>query len=233
MGFRDTLKSLFGTAWHVNHTNILDGMTLATDGTVEASKPVILDANKAQDVVRTASLRLGTSGSEVAVTATAAELNTMAGILATVDEINRVADVSTRVVSLTTASPSLTVAAHENKLLVLNKADGIAVTLPAATGSGSVFHFVVGTTFSGGSFVATTTGDDTLKGLALGLDGDGVPANAWAAGASDEIFTMDGSTQGGVVGDEVIFRDIKADVWQVQARLQQSGTEASPFSSAA
>lgn len=47
------------------------------------------------------------------------------------------------------------------------------------------------------------------------------------------LFTMDGSTQGGVVGDEVIFRDIKADVWQVIAHLQQSGTEATPFSSAA
>lgn len=154
-------------------------------------------------------------------------------LTATAAEVNRVADVSTRVVSLTTASPTLAVADHEGKTLVLNKADGVAVTLPAATGSGAIFRFVVGTAFSGGSFVATCTGNDTLKGLALGLDGDGVPANAWAAGASDEIFTMDGSTQGGAVGDEVTFEDIKADVWKVRAFLQQSGTEASPFSSAA
>jgi hypothetical protein len=136
-------------------------------------------------------------------------------------------------VSLTTATPTLSAAAHSGRIITLNRATGVAVTLPAATGSGATYHFIVGTTFSGGSFVATCTGDDTLKGLALGLDGDGVPANAWAAGASDEIFTMDGSTQGGVVGDEVIFRDIKADIYAVQARLQQSGTEASPFSSAA
>lgn len=141
---------------------------------------------------------------------------------------------SNPIVSLAVAAVgTLKPAVHDARTLVLNRATGVAVTLPAAIGSGARYRFVVGTTFSGGSFVATTSGTDTLKGLALGLDGDGVPANAWAAGASDEVFTMDGSTQGGVVGDEVVFEDIKAGIWLVQARLQQSGTEASPFSSAA
>jgi hypothetical protein len=151
----------------------------------------------------------------------------------TIAELVRAADVSARIVSLTTASPALTVADHEGKTLVLNKADGIAVTLPAATGSGAIFRFVVGTTFSGGSFVATCTGNDTLKGVALGDDGDGEPANGWSAGASDEVFTMNGGTQGGFVGDEVVFQDIAADVWQVKAFLTQTGSEATPFSSAA
>jgi hypothetical protein len=152
---------------------------------------------------------------------------------ATAAEIDRVADVSARIVSLTTATPTLTVADHEGKTLVLNKADGIAVTLPAASGSGNRFRFVVGTAFSGGSFVATTTGSDLLKGVALGDDGDGEPANGWSAGASDEVFTMDGSTKGGLVGDEVTFEDIAAGVWQVKAWLTQTGSEATPFSSAA
>lgn len=138
-----------------------------------------------------------------------------------------------RMVSATAASLTVSENSHEGKTVLLSRATGIAVTLPAATGSGAIYRFVVGTAASGGSYVFTTTGNDTLKGVVFGLDGDGVPANAWAAGASDEVFTMDGSTQGGVVGDEVIFQDIKADVWQVKANLQQSGTEASPFSSAA
>lgn len=216
MALLDTFKRLLGSAWHVNSDPALAALLPAADGTVEAGKVVVVDSNKAVDTLDITTLKVG--GTTLAATAA---------------EIDRVADVSARIVSLTTAAPTLSVASHEGKTLVLNKADGIAVTLPAATGTGSVFRFVVGTTFSGGSFVATVTGDDTLKGLALGLDGDGVPANAWAAGASDEIFTMDGSTQGGVVGDEVVFQDIKADVWMVQARLQQSGTEATPFSSAA
>lgn len=56
----------------------------AVAGTATASKAVILDANKAVDVVRTASLRLGTSGSEVAVSASAAELNKVTGVPASV-----------------------------------------------------------------------------------------------------------------------------------------------------
>lgn len=208
MALIDSLKLLLGSAWHVNSDNVLAGLLPAVDGTVEASKVVTADANGA------------ITGLAIASGATAAE-------------INRVADVSSRVVSLTTASPTLTVADHEGKTLVLNKADGIAVTLPAATGSGSIFKFVVGTTFSGGSFVATCTGDDTLKGVAFGDDSEGEPANGWSTGASDEVFTMNGGTQGGFVGDMVVFEDIKADVWHVRAFLLQTGAEATPFSSAA
>lgn len=52
--------------------NTLAGVTA---GTAAASSAVVLDANLALDVVRTATLRLGASGAEVAVSATAAELN--------------------------------------------------------------------------------------------------------------------------------------------------------------
>jgi hypothetical protein len=47
MTLRTSLDALFGSAWHVNHKGILDGMFPATDGTVEASKAVTTDANKA------------------------------------------------------------------------------------------------------------------------------------------------------------------------------------------
>lgn len=50
----------------------LDGVT---PGTVAASKVVIVDANSAMDVVNTAALSLGASGSETLVSSTAAELN--------------------------------------------------------------------------------------------------------------------------------------------------------------
>lgn len=57
-------------------------VTGVTAGTATASKAVILDANKAVDVVRTASLRIGASGSETAVTASGAELNLIDGTVA-------------------------------------------------------------------------------------------------------------------------------------------------------
>lgn len=54
----------------------IDGIT---DGTATASRAVVLDANKHVDEINTASLKLGASGATVAVTATAAQLNALAG----------------------------------------------------------------------------------------------------------------------------------------------------------
>lgn len=51
----------------------------ATPGTLEASKLIQVDADKHIDVIETASLKLGASGATTAVTATAAELNQLAG----------------------------------------------------------------------------------------------------------------------------------------------------------
>lgn len=66
-------------AFYVNGVAVNPSATTAVvAGTATASKAVVLDANKAVDVVRTASLRLGASGSEVAVTSTAAQINAAA-----------------------------------------------------------------------------------------------------------------------------------------------------------
>jgi len=45
MSFRTTLDALFGSAWHVNHKNILDALFPSTDGTAEASKAVTTDSS--------------------------------------------------------------------------------------------------------------------------------------------------------------------------------------------
>lgn len=79
---RDTVKAILGTAWHVAHDSFFTTFLPATDGTVEANKPPVLDANKAVDVVRTASLRLGASGSETTITASGTEFNALAGATA-------------------------------------------------------------------------------------------------------------------------------------------------------
>lgn len=42
---RDTLKSLLGSAWHVNSDAVLAALTPAVDGTSEAGKVVVTDAN--------------------------------------------------------------------------------------------------------------------------------------------------------------------------------------------
>ncbi len=89
------LNALDGIGADVDELNILEGLTATTAelnlldgsgaGTATASKAVVLDANKALDEINTAKLSVGASGSEVEVTSTPAEINTLDGVPAAVD----------------------------------------------------------------------------------------------------------------------------------------------------
>lgn len=128
------------------------------------------------------------------------------------------------------ATLAVTKALHHGRVIKLDTAAGSACTLPAATGTGAKFTFIVSTALTSGAHVVKVTTTDIMAGLALGLDGDGVPANAWGTAADSDTITMDGTTTGGPIGDMVECVDLKTGVWAVQVRLTQSGTEASPFS---
>jgi hypothetical protein len=164
---------------------------------------------------------------------TAAELQLLDGILATTAEINRAADVSTRIVNVTASPLVLAEATHEGKIVTLNLGTGIAVTLPAATGSGAVYTFIIGTVLAGGaSHVFSKTGNDTICGTIFGKDGDGDPGNAWTAGATDNTISLGGASlaTGGSKGDKLVLVDMAADTWNAVGWITQGGTEATPFS---
>lgn len=205
-----------------------------TAGTALASKYVKLDANKAVDVVRTASLRLGASGSETAVTADAAELNIMDGVLATTAEINRACDVSTRIVTLI-ATGAITEALHEGKTCLLTVAGASATyTLPAATGGGARYRFVVGEVNTSNYVIKSVAGADVMQGTILGAsttDSATDAARTWRAGTTDDTITLNGTTTGGVdLGDWIELEDISATAWFVRGFVTQSGSEATMFS---
>lgn len=145
-------------------------------------------------------------------------------------ELNRVADVSARLVSVTAATLAVSEATHEGKTIVLNKADGQAVTLPAATGSGAIYTFAIGTTITSVGTTIKVTGNDVMFGQVFGEDGDGEPANSWPTAADSDTITLDGSTKGGYKGDTIILQDFAADSWLVKGFITQSGIEATPFS---
>lgn len=153
-----------------------------------------------------------------------------ASVPATDAEIQRVADVSSRLISLEAASQSILQETHEGRTCVFNKADGCTAILPAATGSGAKYTFIVGTAVSGGDAVidAGTNGGD-LEGVAFGSDDEGEPSNGWVAGAANDEFHMDGTTQGGGVGDWIEVVDIATNRWAIRATITQTGTEATPF----
>lgn len=99
-----------------------------TEGTATANRAVILDANSAIDAVNTATLSIGTSGSETAITATGAELNILDGVTATAAELNTLDGVwdSITLTSETGASGSVAVQ------VVFKDAAGTTMTAPVA-----------------------------------------------------------------------------------------------------
>lgn len=176
---------------------------------------------------------LSTNGIDLStLTATAAELNTMSGILATTAELNRAADVSTRIVNCTASTLAVTVAEHDKKIITLNRAAGIAVTLPAPVG-GEEFNFIVQTTFTGAASIKSTAGTQIMIGYAvLGNDSDTTTV-MWQALAASTYDTIDlfgtANSTGGIAGQTIKIRGLSSTVWHVEIFGDAAGTEATPF----
>jgi hypothetical protein len=225
-------QDLSGLTASVAELNILDGVTATAaelnyndlttgPGTQEASKAVVADANVNTGISKVTELHIGASGSEVQLNATPAELNA-------------VADKSASIINTTAASLALTAALHAERLVTVDKADGAALTLPAAAGTGNKYTVILGTTItSNSSTIKAANASDSFFGLALGVDtdGEGATGYTWNADSGDDTVTMTGTTNGGVAGDTFTFVDFAANKWLVEGRITQSGgSEVTPFS---
>lgn len=155
-----------------------------------------------------------------AITSTAAELNILDGVLATAAEINRAADTSTRLVAAG-ATLTVTEALHDKKLIALDTAAGSICTLPAATGSGAVYRFVVTVTATSNShIIKVANANDFMAGFINVVDLDGTAAGMYKGdGTADDTITMNRTTTGGVIGDEIEVVDLKANLFLVRGSL--------------
>ena len=156
---------------------------------------------------------------DVAVTATAAELN-------------QVADSSDRIVNATASTLAVTEALHNNKTIVLDRAGGIAVTLPTAA-AGLKFKFVVKTTFTGAATIKSATGADIMVGHAqMGNNSDNTTV-LWQAVAGSTLDTIDllgtSNSTGGIEGQIITIEGLAANLWYVEIIGDAAGTEATPF----
>lgn len=180
-------------------------------------------------VLKTPSLSIGADGSEVAISATPAE-------------INRICDATGKIVSVTGATQALTQAAHANRIVLANRAGGIAFTLPEATGTGDVYTIILGTAMSSGSLTIvtadTTNADYVGQVTAVDLDSATTPVVYQSLQATgNDTITMNRTTQGGVnvYVDWYRLTDVATDVWLVEGQfLVPTGSNpVTPFSSAA
>jgi hypothetical protein len=161
--------------------------------------------------------------------------DTSAGVTkyATPDEMRRGAQLSQTPVILTATTP-ITKASHEGRPLLMG-ASGAALTftLPAATGSGDVYLFIVSVVNTSNYLIKASAGTMLFTGTIIGAsttDSATDAARTWIAGASDDSLLLNGTTRGGVSkGDYIKFIDCSATQWFVEGVITQSGSEATPF----
>lgn len=134
-------------------------------------------------------------------------------------------------VSVTASTLTVTRAAHAGRVVVLSLAAGIAVTLPAATGSGDEYKFIVGLTFTGAASIKVV-GDDIMKGTAILFQDGGDAVIGFNTTATSDTIDLLGTANstGGMIGARIDLIDMAADTWSVRYVSDAGGTEATPFS---
>lgn len=155
-------------------------------------------------------------------------------VSATAAEIDRVADKSASVVDLDATSLTITAAAHGDRYVTLSHTAATStVTLPAASGTGNKYTFIVAAVNTNNHVIQVANATDVFEGLAyISQDAADTVASFETAAASDTL-TLNGTTQGGAaIGDRVEVIDYASGKFHILAHLTGTGTEATPFSAA-
>jgi hypothetical protein len=138
---------------------------------------------------------------------------------------------SSNPVDETGATLTITSELHAGRVVTLNRAAGVACTLPAATGTGDVYTFYIGTlNTSVGNVVKVASSADVIQGgVAIATDIAGVVINTET---TTDTLTIGGAdtTSGGLVGSWVRVTDVAAGVFMLEGFLISAGAEATPFS---
>lgn len=129
---------------------------------------------------------------------------------------------------------TLTASQHAGREINLDTLTGSVVTLPAATGTGNTYKFVVTVLATSNSHIIKVANtSDAMQGMIIStLSGTPTTNNIWpaTAGTSDTI-TLNRTTTGSVTkGEWITIQDIATNVFQVDGVITQSGSAATPFS---
>lgn len=137
------------------------------------------------------------------------------------------------IVSTTATQLTVTAASHAGKTIVVSSAAPLAVTLPAATGTGSRYRFYIAVAATGTPHTITALAGDVMQGGMAIFDTSAtdITAIAFAATATDIKISLDGTTKAGTVGTVVELEDVATDKWAVLVRGAATGSYATPFSS--
>lgn len=144
---------------------------------------------------------------------------------------NVTGSVTTAPAASVTAATLAVTSASAGQIIPLNRAAGIAVTLPATSGSGASYRFYIGTTItSNTTTIKVANATDVMAGTAIVANDTDASASIFETAASSDTITFDGSTTGGIAGTMVELVDVASGTWWVRITGSATGTEATPFS---
>ena len=133
---------------------------------------------------------------------------------------------------------TITNALHAGRVLLMGEVGGDAsatFTLPAATGTGAEFKFIVSVVNTSNYVIQVADATDTIDGSVVvtndSTDGGTASLISWPTVAASDTITLNGTTTGGVnIGDYILLTDIATNQYSVSGLLNASGSEATPFS---
>ena len=138
-----------------------------------------------------------------------------------------------------TATDAITETEHAGRTLLLGEVGGnanVVLTLPDATGSGNIYHFIVSVAMGGSTTykIQVADADNTMSGQMMYLDEDGTAVTSFPTVAASDTITLNSGTQGGLIGDTLTLIDIATDKYAVfgQMRVSAGANPATPFSAA-
>jgi hypothetical protein len=136
-----------------------------------------------------------------------------------------------------TATDAITITEHAGRTLLLGEVGGnaaVTLTLPAATGTGAVYKFIISVTNTSNYKIQVADATDTIDGIMMYLDEDGTAVSAFPTVAASDTITLNGGTQGGIVGDYLELIDIATNQYHVRGvmRVAAGANPATPFSAA-
>jgi len=138
---------------------------------------------------------------------------------------------ATTPVNVTGATLTITSDGQAGRTVVINAAAGCAITLPNATGTGSVYRFVIGTTITSNSTtIKVNNATDVMTGRAFVISDNSAAVLGYATASTDDTITLNGTTLGGYAGDFIEVIDAIAGSYAVRVFTKATGTEATPFS---
>lgn len=121
-----------------------------------------------------------------------------------------------------------------NKYIIIDRAAGSTITLPASLGNGDVFKFVVATTVTSNNItikVANTS--DVFVGNAIMCKDGGSSVDGFESStvSGADSFVLNGTTTGGYAGDMMEIVDIKTNKFFAKYIGAGTSTEAAPYAS--